>query len=87
MAEMLGAKAITADADIPDDAPEVLKQGLAYRKIVNTGDPCPGCGVRVAPPTRAELRQAQRSRVLIMSDVHHARDCPGSLRGFGGRGE
>ncbi len=66
-----GRRALVVDSPIPDDVPEVVREGLARRAVVNRGGICP-CGARPSLPNRAARRRGRVVRVL----VEHEPDCP-----------
>ena len=45
--------------DVPDDAPEDVKEALGHRTLVANGGTCP-CGAKAIPPNRAARRRAAR---------------------------
>ena len=65
-----GTRALIVDSIIPDDAPELVREGLARRAIVNGGGTCP-CGAVRERPNRAERRKGAVTRL----DVVHEDDC------------
>ena len=67
------ARALVVDASIPDDAPAMVREGLARRAIVNRGGTCP-CGARAALPNRAERRRSRGAVLQVL--VEHEADCP-----------
>lgn len=69
-----GARALVIDSIIPDDAPVLVREGLARRAIVNGGGDCP-CGVSFPRPNRAQRRKLKQ-RGLIEVIVEHEADCP-----------
>lgn len=71
-----GERVLYVQPDIPDNAPADMKEGLARRRIVNTGGVCP-CGARFVAPNRAERRRA-KGRVIHI-EVEHEPDCPATL--------
>jgi hypothetical protein len=78
---LYGIPVIVEEYDIPDEAPEDLKEALGRRALVANGDRCP-CGARVEPPNRAARRRAVRRGVNIITEVRHRPDCPASFRGY-----
>ena len=74
-----GEKLAIVDNEIPDDAPTVLREGLARRAIVNTGGICP-CGAKFKMPTRALRRKAVRAGAVIEITVEHESDCPAASK-------
>ena len=78
---MQGERIMVLDAEIPDHAPEAIKEGLSRRAIVNGGGTCP-CGAKMVLPNRAARRRATRLRCAIEVTVHHEPDCPTLLRGY-----
>ncbi|HEY3090763.1 MAG TPA: hypothetical protein VGJ59_22155 [Jatrophihabitantaceae bacterium] len=65
-----GMNALVLLLPVPDDAPELVREGLARRNIVNTGGTCP-CGAVLRLPNLA----ARRAGVTDLSIVHED-DCP-----------
>ena len=66
-----GQRALVILTDVPDDAPEAVKEGVARRNIVNLGGVCP-CGATMPPkPNRAQ----RRAGILHLAVVHED-DCP-----------
>jgi hypothetical protein len=76
-----GERALVLDTEIPDSAPETIKEGLARRAAVNAAGVCP-CGARAVLPNRATRRQAARSGAMLQVTVEHENDCPALLRGW-----
>jgi hypothetical protein len=76
-----GERVMVLDADIPDRAPDAIKEGLSRRAIVNDGGTCP-CGARMILPNRAARRRATRHGYAIEVTVQHEPDCPALLRGY-----
>ena len=68
-----GEQTLVLDAEIPDDAPDIVREGMARRALVNRGQACP-CGARSVLPNRAERRR-NRGRVIPVV-VMHDTDCP-----------
>jgi hypothetical protein len=69
-----GRRAIIVDCEIPDSAPEAIREGLARRALCNSGHRCP-CGATWTQPNRAQRRRAKDTGV-IQVDVEHEADCP-----------
>jgi acyl-CoA reductase-like NAD-dependent aldehyde dehydrogenase len=78
---MQGERVMVLDADIPDHAPDVIKEGLARRAAVNAGGVCP-CGARMILPNRAARRRATRLRRAIEVTVPHEPGCLALLPGY-----
>ena len=79
---LYGIPVYVEEFDIPDDAPEDLKEALARRSLVSAGGTCP-CGARTIPPNRAARRRAERrGQPILVTQVHHAAHCPASFAGF-----
>ena len=76
-----GERVLVVDTDIPDNAPQDVKEGLSRRAIVNGGGVCP-CGAWAILPNGAERRRAARLGYVIEIEVQHERDCPALLRGY-----
>ena len=74
-----GEKVVSVVPEIPDDAPDVIREGLARRRLVLTGQPCP-CGARLAGPNRAQRRRDAKLKRGTVRDVFvwHEYDCPAS---------
>ena len=70
-----GRRALVIDSIIPDDAPELVREGLARRAIVNGGGDCP-CGATWPRPNRAQRRHLEHPGALLRVDVEHGHDCP-----------
>jgi hypothetical protein len=62
-------------AHAPESAPEAVKQGIALRNVVATGDPC-ACGARMVMPNRAARRRAARLGEIMNVTIEHEDDCP-----------
>lgn len=62
------------EQDVPDDAPAVVREGLARRALTADGR-CP-CGAELVLPNRAERRAAVRARRLLRVRVQHEDNCP-----------
>lgn len=60
---------------IADDAPPLVREGLARRRLVMLTGQCP-CGANLVMPNRAQRRAAQRRREPVRVAVAHERDCP-----------
>ena len=45
-----GERLVILETEIPDNAPEAIKEGLSRRAIVNGGGTCP-CGAKLILPT------------------------------------
>lgn len=69
-----GRRALIIDSIIPDDAPELIREGLARRAIVNGGGDCP-CGASWPKPNRAQRRRLEQVAYLHI-EIQHAADCP-----------
>jgi hypothetical protein len=69
-----GRRAGVIDSVIPDDAPELVRKGLARRAIVNGGGDCP-CGATWPRPNRAQRRKLETVDYLHVEVVHQD-DCP-----------
>ncbi len=76
-----GERILVLDLDIPDCAPDTIKEGLSRRAIVNAGGTCP-CGAQAILPNRAERRRAARLGYVIEVEVQHEPECPALLRGY-----
>jgi hypothetical protein len=77
---LAGQRALVLDHDIEEQLPAHVKEGLARRRIVNSGGVCP-CGARAVFPNRAQRRKAAREGRLISTTVEHEEDCPALLKG------
>ncbi len=69
--QLAGQRAIIVDYAIPDDAPQPIREGLARRSIVNSGQTCP-CGARMVLPNRAQRRAGR----VTIGRIEHEDDCP-----------
>jgi len=69
-----GRRALVIDCEIPDDAPELIREGLARRAICNSGGTCP-CGATWPKPNRAERRKPDSAGWRCV-DFEHDDDCP-----------
>lgn len=58
--------------DIPDEAPDAVREGIARRRIVATGGTCP-CGAVLRLPNRAQRRATDG---VFDVTVRHENDCP-----------
>ena len=74
-----GDKVVSVMPEIPDDAPTAVREGIARRRLVLTGQPCP-CGARLAGPNRAQRRRDAKLGRGTIRDVYvwHEHDCPAS---------
>jgi hypothetical protein len=70
-----GRRALVLDYQIPEDAPQAVREGLARRAVVNGGGDCP-CGASWPRPNRAQRRKLEDPAALLRVDVVHAEDCP-----------
>lgn len=70
-----GRRALVIDTVIPDDAPQVVREGLARRAVVNGGGDCP-CGAGWPRPNREQRRRLKEPGSVLKVDVVHAGDCP-----------
>ncbi|GAA2546424.1 hypothetical protein [Pseudonocardia hydrocarbonoxydans] len=68
-------RALVLSPTIPEDAPPAVREGIARRRITNTGGTCP-CGARACLPNRATRRRAKRRGEMTRVHVEHAVDCP-----------
>ena len=78
---MQGERVVILESEIPDNAPQDIKEGLSRRAIVNGGGTCP-CGARMILPNRAARRRATRPGYAIEVTVQHEPDCPALFRGY-----
>jgi hypothetical protein len=62
-------------SQIPEDAPELVREGIARRRIVLQGGTCP-CGAAFTMPSRQQRRAAQRRGEPIQVSIWHAESCP-----------
>ena len=69
------------ETEIPDNAPEAIKEGLSRRAIVNGGGTCP-CGAKLILPNRAARRRAARAGLAIEVTVPHEPGCLALLPGY-----
>lgn len=71
-----GRRAAYAGPELLEGLPPVVLEGLARRRLVALGQPCP-CGARLRIPNRAARRKARRAGAVGLSvDVLHEPDCP-----------
>jgi len=70
-----GRRALVVDCTIPDDAPELVREGLARRAICNQGGTCP-CGATWPLPNRAQRRSLKTPGALLRVEVEHENGCP-----------
>jgi hypothetical protein len=75
-----GLRALIQIPDIPDDAPDDVREGFARRTSLAAGGTCP-CGAVITPPNRAQRRQlardhANRAYGVWYLRVEHEDDCP-----------
>lgn len=75
VAAMEGGRAGVLTVEIPESAPDIIREGIARRRIVLAGGQCP-CGAQITMPTRQQRRAAARWNEPIRVTVFHARDCP-----------
>ena len=73
-----GDRVLSVLPTIPDDAPNAVREGIARRRLVATGQPCP-CGAKLTGLNRTQRRRAaklgHRPRDLV---VWHEHSCPAS---------
>lgn len=62
-------------ADVPDGAPDIVREGIARRRILAATRECP-CGARVEMPSRQRRRAAERWGEVPVAQIWHANDCP-----------
>lgn len=60
---------------IPDGASDVVREGLARRRLVAITGACP-CGARLLIPNRRQRRAAAREGRVLPVAVEHEHDCP-----------
>lgn len=60
---------------LSEDAPHVVREGIARRRLVVTTGQCP-CGARMPRPSRAQRRQMCRQGGVWEATVSHEIDCP-----------
>lgn len=70
-----GRRALILDCEIPDTAPELIREGLARRAIVNSGGTC-ACGATWAQPNRAQRRKLKQPGTVTWLKVAHEVGCP-----------
>jgi hypothetical protein len=68
-------------APIPEDAPALVREGLARRALVDAGGPCP-CGARTSVPSRRERRRAQRTGDPLIVTIRHRPGCAADSPAF-----
>lgn len=69
-----GVKVAAIVPALPDNAPGVVREGIARRRVVATGQPCP-CRAS-SPFSRQVVRAARKAGVIPASVVEHADGCP-----------
>ena len=72
-----GDRVLSVVPTIPDDAPEIIREGIARRRLVATGQSCP-CGARLIRPNLAQRRRTNKLRGTTHVYVWHEHDCPAS---------
>jgi hypothetical protein len=75
VADVAGGRALVLGPGIPDAAPQLVREGIARRRLVVTGQPCP-CGATLTLPSRQQRRAAQRRGEVLHIAIRHADDCP-----------
>ena len=68
-----GHRTIVALVDLAEGLPSEVLNGLAARRAVAAGEPCPGCGVSLPKLNRAQRRRAQRGPLEVR--VEHENAC------------
>lgn len=69
-----GHRALVLAAVVPEDAPPVVREGLARRRLVSLTGSCP-CGA-VRELNRAARRAARRGAGVAVIPVEHENGCP-----------
>jgi len=69
-----GRRVLVVGPEVTEDAPPMVREGLARRALVAAGESCP-CGARMALPSRAARRDAARTRRPLHVNVEHEPDC------------
>jgi hypothetical protein len=69
--DLHGVRALVVLTDVPDDAPELVEEGITRRNLTNMGGTCP-CGAVMPRPNRA----ARRAGRVLPVHVIHEDDCP-----------
>ncbi len=71
-----GERALYVGPELREDLPARVLEGLARRRMVCTGQPCP-CGAVMPVPNRAARRAALRAgQAVLRVEVAHEPDCP-----------
>ncbi len=71
-----GTRSLYVGPALREDLPPRLLEGLARRRLVGMGQPCP-CGARLTVPNRVARRAAVRAgRQVLSVTVAHDGDCP-----------
>lgn len=71
-----GTRSLYVGPALREGLPPRLLEGLARRRLVGIGQPCP-CGARLTVPSRAARRAAIRAGQQVLHvDVAHEEDCP-----------
>ncbi|GAA1106814.1 hypothetical protein GCM10009629_58030 [Pseudonocardia alni] len=68
-------RAVVIAPTIREAYPAEVREGLARRRVVQTGGTCP-CGARMVLPNRAARRRAARLGEPGRAVAHHTADCP-----------
>lgn len=75
MSNPQGERVMLSMPKIPDDAPELVREGIARRRLTAVTGECP-CGARVLWPDRAARRRMRRSGEATQIRAEHEDDCP-----------
>ena len=72
-----GERALYVGPDLEEGLPAVVLDGLARRRMVGLGQPCPPpCGARLVMPNRAQRRAAGHAGLVLRVAVEHEDTCP-----------
>jgi hypothetical protein len=86
-----GERTLFLGPELREADPPAVREGIARRRLVALGRPCP-CGARMVLPNRAARRRARRTGEVLHVLVEHERHCPApteriaaAMRRAGGR--
>lgn len=72
-----GERTLYIGPSLCEGLPAEVLEGLARRRLVALGQPCPEpCGARLTIPNRAARRAAVRAGRVLSVAVEHEDDCP-----------
>lgn len=61
--------------DVPADAPELIREGIARRRITATTGRCP-CGAQLRNRAQRRADKRRHARRIVETDAVHATNCP-----------